>query len=98
MDNKISFLPEQANSSNKLVHLAISLRWSPVGQEGRGPVETACTYDIHPRGARLLGSGEVRVGDLLLIERGRNKAVCRVTWIGDPKSALRGQFAVQCVD
>jgi hypothetical protein len=90
--------PEASLLIGKLVHVAIPVRWSPVEQQGKGPVEMACTYDIHPRGARLLGTREVKVGDLLLVERGRNKAVCRVVWTGDPKSLLRGQFTVQCVD
>ncbi|HEY6763893.1 MAG TPA: PilZ domain-containing protein [Candidatus Sulfotelmatobacter sp.] len=82
----------------KLVHVAIPVRWSPVAQQGKGPVETACTYDIHPHGARLVGSREMKVGDLILLERGRNKSVCRVVWAGDPGSILKGQFTVQCVD
>jgi PilZ domain len=98
MENKISVSQQQGLPAGKLVHLAISVRWSPVAQEGRGPIETACTYDIHPRGARLLGSGEVRVGDLILVERGRSKTVCRVVWAADRNSPLRGQFTVQCVE
>jgi hypothetical protein len=47
---------------------------------------------------RLLGGREVNVGEMLLVERGRNKAVCQVIWTADPKSALRGQFTVHCVD
>jgi len=87
----------------KLIHLALPVRWSHVGQEGRAQMETACTYDIHPRGARLLrshpaGARELRAGDLLMVERGRSKAVCRVVWAADPASPLRGQFTVECVD
>jgi hypothetical protein len=87
----------------KLIHLALPVRWSHVGQEGRAQMEAACTYDIHPRGARLLrshpaGARELRAGDLLTVERGRSKAVCRVVWAADPASPLRGQFTVECVD
>jgi hypothetical protein len=74
------------------------VRWSLIGQEGRGVTELACTYDIHPHGARLLSSREVNIGDLLTVERGRNKAVCQVIWTGDSSSPLRGQFAVQCIE
>jgi hypothetical protein len=80
----------------KLVHLALPVRWSVVGQEGRGPIEMACTYDIHPQGARLLTSREVSVGDQILVERGRSKAICEVVWIAEQSSPLRGQFTVQC--
>ena len=74
------------------------MRWSVAGQEGRGAFEMACTYDIHPNGARLLGARPARVGDLIVVERGRNKAVCQVVWSADPGSALYGQFSVQSVE
>jgi len=90
--------PEDAMLMGKLVHLAIPVRWSLVEQNRRGPVELACTYDIHPHGARLLGSRKVKVGDLVMVERGRNKALCQVVWTGPRDSQLRGQFSVQCVE
>jgi len=94
--NKIN-TAEDGLLTRKLVHLALPVRWSFAGQEGRG-YEMACTYDIHPHGARLVGSRPVNVGDLVLVERGRNKAVCQVVWSADPSSPLRGQFSVQCVE
>jgi PilZ domain len=66
--------------------------------ERRGAQEFACTYDIHPRGARLLSALEVKVGEFVTVERGRLKSVCEVVWTGDPNSALRGQFTVACVE
>jgi len=84
--------------TGKLVHLALPVRWSLIGQEGRGPVEMACTYDIHPRGARLLSTRYVTIGDMVMVERGRNKAICQVVWAADTASSLRGQFTVQCVE
>jgi PilZ domain-containing protein len=90
--------PEGGLLTRKMVHLAIPVRWSLMGQEGRGPAEMACTYDIHPRGARLLSTRDVKLGDMLLVERGRNKAICQVVWTADAASALQGQFIVQCVE
>ena len=90
--------PEDGLLTSKVVHLALPVRWSLVGQEGRGAAEMACTYDIHPHGARLLSAREVNIGDLVMVERGRNKAICQVVWAGDPSSPLRGQFSVQCVE
>jgi hypothetical protein len=84
--------------TRKLVHLALPVRWSLVGKEGRGSAEVACTYDIHPHGARLVSSRDVNIGDLVLLERGRNKAVFQVVWSADPASPLRGQFTVQCIE
>lgn len=93
-----SNLPEDGLLTRKLVHLALPVRWSLVGQEGRASVEVACTYDIHPHGARLVGSRDLNIGDLVLVERGRSKAICQVVWSADPASPLRGQFTVQCVE
>lgn len=91
--------PQQdALLTSKLIHIALPVRWNLVGQDGRGPTETACTYDIHPQGARLLSSRDLSVGELVMIERGRNKAICQVVWAADPASPLRGQFSVQCVE
>ena len=98
VEHKTNTPPEDALLMGKLVHLAIPVRWSLVEQNHRGPVELACTYDIHPRGARLLGSRKVQVGDLVMVERGRNKALCQVVWTGPRDSQLRGQFTVQCVE
>lgn len=84
--------------TGKVVHLALPVRWSLIGQEGRGTPELACTYDIHPSGARLVSARAVNIGELVMVERGRNKAICQVVWAADPASSLRGQFSVQCVE
>lgn len=101
MDSQFNTSPDDGAPNGKLVHLALPVRWSLVG-ESRGPVEMACTYDIHPRGARLLSwngsTPGVAVGDLIMVERGRNKALCQVVWTADSASPLRGQFTVRCVD
>ena len=98
MERKPNTSPEDGLLTGKLVHVALPVRWSLVGQEGRGAAEMACTYDIHPHGARLLSARAVNLGDLVMVERGRNKAICQVVWAGDPASPLRGQFSVQCVE
>jgi hypothetical protein len=89
--------PEDGALSGKLLHLALPVRWSLVGQ-ARGPIEMACTYDIHPRGARLMSGSDLSIGDLVMIERGRSKSLCQVVWRADPESPMRGQFTVRCVD
>jgi hypothetical protein len=98
LQNKTNSSTEQGLLTGKLLHLALPVRWSRVGEEGRGPAEIACTYDIHPQGARLLSGRDVNVGDVVLVERGRAKAMCRVIWCADPASPLRGQFTVQCME
>jgi len=89
---------QQGAPAEKLVHLALPVRLIHMQNGVRGPLELACTYDIHPRGARLLGSHEVKIGDLVTVQRGRLKSVCQVVWTADPNSALRGQFTVECVE
>ena len=88
----------ELNSGEKTAHLALPLRWSVLNQANRAAADTACTYDVDSKGARLVSSRAPRLGDLLTLERGRNKAICQVTWVADPTSDLRGQFAVRCVD
>jgi PilZ domain len=83
--------------TGKIIHLALPVRWSLAGLEGRGSTEVACTYDIHAHGARLLSLRPASLGDLLILERGHNKALCQVVWAADPASTLRGQFSVRCV-
>ncbi len=91
-------VPQNDAPVEKLIHLALPVRLTHTANGGRGGLEMACTYDIHPRGARLLSCRDVKVGDLITVERGRNKSVCQVVWTADPDSALRGQFTVECVE
>jgi hypothetical protein len=90
--------PQTGAPVEKLIHLALPVRLTHVQNGERSAPEFACTYDIHPRGARLLSFRNVNVGDLITVERGRNKSVCQVVWTADPNSALRGQFTVECVE
>lgn len=82
----------------KTVHLALPVRWNVVGQESRGPAESACTYDIDSKGARLICCRPPAIGTLISVERGRTRAVCQVLWAADLNSTLRGQFAVRCIE
>lgn len=85
-------------AEDKLIHLALPVRLIHMENGERSGLELACTYDIHPRGARLRSNRPVKVGDLVTVERGRTKAICQVVWAADPASALRGQFTVECVE
>jgi hypothetical protein len=82
----------------KLIHLALPVRLIHMPNGERGGLEMACTYDIHPHGARLRSSRDLKVGDLVTVERGRMKSICRVVWAADSDSPLRGQFTVECVE
>lgn len=87
--------PAVTGMIEKLIHLALPVRLTHMHNGG---LEMACTYDIHPRGARLRSTRCVKVGDFVTLERGRTKSVCRVVWTADPDSALAGQFTVECVE
>lgn len=82
----------------KLIHLALPVRLIHMQKGDRGELELACTYDIHPRGARLLSTREVKVGEFVTVERGRHKSLCQVIWTANPASPLRGQFTVECTE
>jgi len=90
--------PHDAAPIGKLIHLALPVRLTHMQNGAHSGLEMACTYDIHPRGARLLSARDVKVGDLVTVERGRHKSVCQIVWAADPDSALRGQFTVECVE
>jgi PilZ domain-containing protein len=90
--------PQEGATVEKLIHLALPVRLIHTRNGVRSGIELACTYDIHPRGARLLTGRSVKVGDLITVERGRQKSVCQVVWAAEPDSALRGQFTVECVE
>ena len=59
----------------KLIHLALPVRLIHMPNGERGGLELACTYDIHPSGARLRSSRNLKVGDLVTVERGRCKVI-----------------------
>jgi len=90
--------PPDRSPAERLIHLALPVRLIHLQNGDPTRAELACTYDIHPRGARLLSSRDVKVGDLVTVERGHTKSICRVVWTADPGSALRGQFTVECVE
>ncbi len=85
---------------NKRVHVALPIRVTYWDSNQKPGIEMACTYDISPGGARISGLRCIRqVGDVVAIERGRSgKAYCRVVWIGESNSELRGQVGIECVE
>jgi hypothetical protein len=83
----------------KRVSVALPVRVTYYDAEAKPRLEMACTYDISAHGARVTGLRCVKeAGEILVVERGRSKAFCRVVWIGEPDSPLRGQVGIQCVE
>ena len=84
---------------DKRIHIALPIRVTYWDAQNRPRLEMACTYDISPRGARILGLRCVKnPGEIVAIERGRAKSFCRVVWIGEENSELRGQIGLQCLE
>jgi PilZ domain len=85
--------------SAKRVHVALPLRITYWDKDKKPGLEMACTYDISPRGARITRLRCIKeAGEIVAIERGRNKSFCRVVWIGEPNSELQGQIGLQCIE
>jgi hypothetical protein len=88
--------PERADAR---VEVAMPLRVTFWDTENKPLLDMACTYDISARGARISGlRAVVEAGEIVAIERGRNKTFCRVVWVGDPDSEQRGQVGLQNVE
>jgi hypothetical protein len=96
MEQNLIFTPERLN---KRIHVALPVRFTVWDSENRPIVEWGCTYDISMRGARVTRLHSIQqVGEIVAIERARNKAYCRVIWIGEPKSELQGQMGIESVE
>jgi hypothetical protein len=96
-------IDELSNSSperqTKRIHVALPIRVTYWDDESRPGLEMACTYDISEHGARVTGLRCVKgVGEIVAVERGRNKSFCRVVWIGEANSELQGQIGIQSVE
>lgn len=84
---------------DKRVHVALPIRVTYWDSENRPRLEMACTYDISPHGARIMGLRGVKsVGEIVALERGRAKSFWRVVWIGEANSEVRGQVGLQCIE
>lgn len=83
----------------KRIHIALPIRVTCWDNEQQPHLEMACTYDISQHGARIVGLRSAqKPGEIVAVERGRNKAFCRIVWIGEDNSELRGQIGLQCVE
>jgi hypothetical protein len=85
--------------TEKRIHVALPVRITYFDADAKPRLEMACTYDISSHGARVTGLRCVKeAGEIVVVERGHSKAYCRVVWIGESSSPLRGQVGIQCVE
>ena len=90
---------ETPDRDEKRIHVALPVRVTYFDEENKPRVEMACTYDISVHGARVTGLRCVKEpGEIVVVERGRSKAFCRVVWIGEPGTPLQQQAGIQCVE
>jgi hypothetical protein len=90
---------EKPERIDRRVHVALPIRVTYWDKDQRPCLELACTYDISARGARITGLRCAKqTGDIIAVERGRNKSFCRVVWVGESGSELHGQVGLQCVE
>lgn len=90
---------QPAERVDKRVHVALPIRITYWDKDKKPNVEMACTYDISAKGARITNVRCVKgPGEIVAVERGRNKSFCRVVWVGEPGSEVRGQIGLQAVD
>ncbi len=83
----------------KRIHVALPVRVIYFEPESKPRLEMACTYDISAHGARVTGLRCVKeAGEIVVVERGRSRAYCRVVWIGQANSHLERQVGIQCVE
>ena len=83
----------------KRIHVALPIRVTCWDANRKPSISVACTYDISAHGARITGLQLVKnAGEIISVERARNKALCRVVWIGEAGSELQGQIGIQAVD
>jgi hypothetical protein len=90
---------QNPDRNDKRVHVALPIRITYWDEDNKPGLEMACTYDISASGARISKLRAInQAGEIVAVERGRNKAYCRVVWIGDDNSKLHGQVGLQCVE
>jgi hypothetical protein len=79
------------------VALPVRIRWTTT--DGKAAIAMVCTYDISHRGARIDADGHaLKIGETVAIERGRNRFVCRIVWVGDADSGRKGLIGLESTE
>jgi len=86
---------DRRRKPRKLAVVPVKVR----GTHAQAKAIVACTLDISADGARLNLSGWTpEEGEIINVERGSEKSMFRVAWIGDAATGRRGQIGIQCVE
>jgi len=66
---------------------------------GKPFFQNARTIEVSAKGARLAGVTCLnRIGEVIGVQHGSQKARFRVVWIGEPNTAEQGQIGIACLD
>ena len=78
---------------------AMPVRIKIAGVDLKSGTFSACTLDISPYGVRISHPGvHLDVGQIVTIERSKERAMFRVVWVGSPDSPRKGQVGLHCVE
>jgi PilZ domain-containing protein len=87
--------PDRRRKPRKLAVVPVKVR----GTHPQAKPIVACTLDISADGARLnLPGWTPEQGEIINVERGSEKSMFRIAWIGDPATGRRGQIGIQCLE
>jgi hypothetical protein len=79
--------------------VALPVRITYYDSSKRPCIGMACSYDISSKGAKISGIRYgLKSGEIVAVERNRNRVFCRVVWVGDENSPLKGQIGIECTD
>ncbi len=97
---KVKKIPSKpAERVEKRLQVALPIRITHWDKDKKPILEMGCTYDISPHGARITSIKDIRqTGEIVALERGQNKSFCRVVWVGDPNSELKGQIGLAAIE
>ena len=91
--------PKAVERVQKRFQVALPVRITYWDKDKKPVLEMACTYDISLRGARISSVKAIKqTGEIVVVERGQSKAFCRVVWVGDAASSLKGQIGLETVE
>jgi hypothetical protein len=80
------------------VPLQLEVRVWGTDVTGKPFFQTARTAEVSAKGARLEGITCLKVGEVIGVQHGNQKARFRVVWIGEQGTPEQGQIGIACLD
>ena len=87
--------PDRRKRPRKPAAITVKVR----GTAPQSKTMVACTLDVSAEGARLnLPAWTPEAGEIINVERGTEKSMFRIAWVGDQANGRRGQIGIQCLE